>query len=190
MTIENIIKKIEAETNAEIKNIMKDANQEVKKLKVEAKKQLTEAVGLTRKQGEKRIAINRNIHLSEARRLANKIFLDAKEDIIRDCFDQAKERLGKLSGGKYQKVLENLLKESLPLVGGKGVASLTREDDKTFVRSFPNVEIKPSLVPGFGGFILESTDGKIVVDNTFNAILERNYEDIRTEVANILYSEE
>jgi V/A-type H+-transporting ATPase subunit E len=186
MTIEKIIKKIEAETE----EIMNQANKEVNALKFEAKKKLSEEMKSTRKEGEKRIAIMRNIDLSEARRAATKSILSAKEGLIKTCFDQAKERLGKLTGEEYRKVMDRLLKESLVLVGNKGVASLTREEDKAFFRAVPNMEVRSGLVPGLGGFIMESTDGKIVVDNTFNAILERNKEDIRTEVANILYPED
>jgi V/A-type H+-transporting ATPase subunit E len=140
-------------------------------------------------EGDKRVTIMRNIHLSEARRVARRITLGAKEELIDECFSKAKEQLRSLTGEEYKNVLVQLIKDSLPLIGESGTVKLTREEDKSILSSFPNLTQKPGLVQGLGGIILESSDGKIVVDNTFDAILERKKEDIRTEVAKILFPE-
>ena len=98
MTIENIIKKIETETNAEVNKILKEAKLRANELQKEAKKKITEKLNQTKTQGEKRITIMRNIHLSEARRSARRITLSAKEKLIERCFAQAKEQLRALKG--------------------------------------------------------------------------------------------
>jgi V/A-type H+-transporting ATPase subunit E len=190
MTIENIIKKIEAETKAEVNKILNDTQKEAKAIKLEAKTQIQEKLNASKKEGQKRITIIRNIHLSEARRNARRITLSAKEELINECFRQAKERLRNLKGDEYRRVLQKLINEALPHIGNKGTATLTREEDKSIIGSIPNISVKPKIIPGFGGLILESEDGKVVVDNTFKAILERKKDDIRTEVAKILYPDD
>ena len=190
MTIENIIRKIDDETKAEVGNILAEVKNEAKEIKLEAQKRIRADLKSAQEQGEKRITIMRNIHLSEARRTARKTTLSAKEELIDQCFTQAKERLKTMKGEEYRSVLTRLIKESLPHIGDKGLVTLTRDEDKSIINSFPNLKVKPELAPGLGGLIIESADGRIIVDNTFDAILERNKDDIRTEVATILYPEE
>jgi len=190
MTIDKIIQKIKAETAVNVDKILKDAQKTTKEMKLKAKKELTEQLEKIRDDGEKRITIMRNIHLSEARRASSRNILNAKEELIETSFAQAREQLRTLTGQEYRDILTRLIKESLALIGDTGVATLTREEDKAILSSFPNITVKPKLAPGLGGLIIESKDGKLVVDNTFEAILNRHREDIRTEVANILYPDE
>jgi V/A-type H+-transporting ATPase subunit E len=187
MTIDKIIQKIEAETEAEAKEILTNAQNTAKEIKKEASKELAEKLDHIKDQGEKRVTIMRNIHLSEARRMTRRSILGAKEELIQKSFEEAKNKLRSLTGEQYRQVLMKLVKESLPLVGAKAVAKVTREEDKAILRTVPNITVKPELASGLGGLIIESADGKIVVDNTFDAILERQIEEIRTEVANLLF---
>lgn len=190
MTIDNIIKKIESETAEEVNKILQQANKEARELDAEETNNLNHELNKLKEEGNKRITIMRNIHLSEARRIARRIILSAKEELIDECFSQAKEQLKSMTGEEYKNVIVQLINESLPLIGESGSVALTREEDKTILSSFPKLTVKPNLTPGLGGVILESADGKVVVDNTFDAILERRKENIRTEVANILFSDE
>ena len=189
MTIENIIKKIEAETQTEVNNIIQQARNDAQTIQSEANKALSEKLNLITKEGNKRITIMRNIHLSEARRVSRRIILGAREDLINECFRLAKERLRNLPGTEYNNVMVRLIKDSMPLINNRGSVTLTREEDKVIINRFPSLTVRTHVKPGLGGLILESADGKIVVDNTFEAILERKKEDIRTEVANILFPE-
>ena len=187
MTIKNIIQKIEAETKTEVDNILQDARDEANSLRAGSEKAVR--LGRLREQGKKRITIMRNIHLSEARRTKRRTILGAKEELINDCFEQAKGQLKELKGTDYQKVIKRLLDESKALIGANGIVTITREEDRAFITTIPNIKVKSDLASGLGGFIIESSDGKIVVDNTFDAILDRQKEDVRTSVANILYPE-
>jgi len=190
MTIDKIIQKIKAETAVNVDNILKNAQKTIKEMKLKAQKEQKEQLEKVRDTGEKQITIMRNIHLSEARRASSRNILNAKEELIETCFAQAREQLRTLTGQEYRNIMTRLIKESLALLGDSGVVTLTREEDKAILSSFPNLTVKPKLAPGLGGLIIESKDGKIVVDNTFEAILNRHREDIRTEVANILYPDE
>lgn len=190
MTIEKIIEKINAETTADVNKILKDAHRNAKEIKKNFGKELSLQINQIYEQGQKRITIMRNIHLSEARRATRRRILKAKEELIEECFKQAREHLRSLTGEDYQRVMTRLITESLKLVGNSGVATLTREEDKAILSSYQKITVKPKLAPSLGGLIMESTDGKIVVDNTFEAILDRKKEDIRTEVASILFPEE
>ena len=190
MTIEKIIQKIEAETNAEVRDIINEARRSASDLKKDADIELSQKLKQLQDQGEKRTTIMRNIHLSEARRKTRRSILSAKEELIEKCFNEARERLRNLSGEKYRSIMAKLVKEALALVGDSAVATLTRAEDKNILSAYPKITVKSEIAKGLGGLIIESADGKIVVDNTFDAILKRQMEEIRTEVANILYTEE
>ena len=190
MTIDNIIKKIETQTVEEVNKIINNAKSKASEYQQEANKILTSELNQVRTEGNKRITIMRNIHLSEARRIARRTTLSAKEDIIKECFNQASEILKALSGEEYRKVMVQLINDSLPLINNKGSVKLTRKEDQTILSAFPNLTVSSVLVKGLGGLILQSADGKVVVDNTFDAILERKKEKIRAEIANILFADE
>jgi V/A-type H+-transporting ATPase subunit E len=187
MTIDNIIKKINEESSAEINKILEEARNESKEMEAEANKSISSELASIQNEGKKRITIMRNIHLSEARRTARRTALSAKEDLIEECFSQAKERLKSMTGEEYKQVLVQIINESLPLINNKGNVILSREEDRAILSSFPNLSIKSGTTSALGGLIFESIDGKVVVDNTFDAILERQKEDIRTEIAKILF---
>jgi vacuolar-type H+-ATPase subunit E/Vma4 len=189
MTIEKIIQKIKTETANEANKILKDAKLAAGELRSESNKELNIKLNMLHDHGDKRVTIMRNIHLSEARRMTRRSILDAKEELIQECFDQARQQLQSLSGDEYRKVFTRLIDRSLTLVGDNAVATLTRDADKSFMSAYPKIKVKPGITGGLGGLILESVDGKVVVNNTFDAILNRQMEEIRTEVANILYPE-
>jgi V/A-type H+-transporting ATPase subunit E len=190
MSIEKIIQKINAETAAEINKILTEARAIAADLKKKGDMETASQLEHVRDQGNKRLTIMRNIHLSEARRVTRRSILGAKEELIQESFKRAKEQLQSLTGEQYKNIMNQLIKDSMALVGDKGVATVTREEDKAIVSANPGITVKPELTTGIGGLMIASPDGKIVVDNTFDAILERKKEDIRTEVANILYPEE
>ena len=189
MTIEAIIDRINKETSENINKILQASSQESHKVMKHAEKDLKHELGIERKKSSKNIEITRNIHLSNARRIARRTVLGKKEELINQCFDQAKAQLKELSGEEYSKTIRRLIKDGMNLIGNEALAIPSKDEDLTIIKEFSNLTLSDERTGAIGGIILKSKDGKIIVNNTFDAILERYKEDIRTEVANALFSE-
>jgi vacuolar-type H+-ATPase subunit E/Vma4 len=189
MTIEAIIDKINKETSENINKILKASKQESQKVHAKAKSDLDRELLQEQKKSEKNIEITRNIHLSNARRIARRSVLGKKEELINECFSQAKAQLKELSGDEYRTTIRKLITEGVKLIGTEAVAIPSKDEDLAIIKEFSNLTLSNERTGAIGGVILRSKDGKTVVNNTFDAILERYKDDIRTEVANALFSE-
>ncbi|MCK5559987.1 MAG: hypothetical protein KAJ51_05315 [Thermoplasmata archaeon] len=189
MTIEAIIDRINKETSENINKILKASSQETQKVMKKAEKELQHELGLERKKSAKNIKITRNIHLSNARRVARRTVLGKKEELIIECFDQAKAQLKKLSGDEYGKTIRRLITDGMKLIGNEVIAIPSKDEDLGIIKEFSSLTLSNERTGAIGGIILKSKDGKIIVNNTFDAILDRYKEDVRTEVANALFFE-
>ena len=190
MTIETIINKINKDTLENIKKILKASEAETRKILKKAKKELERELELERKKAERNITITRNIHLSNARRIARRSILVKKEELIEECFSEASRKLRELSSEEYRKTIQNLIEDGMKLIGDEAVVIPTKEEDLAIIRTFGKLTLSDERTGALGGVILKSKDGKVIVNNTFDALLERYKDDIRTEVASILFSEE
>ncbi len=189
MTIETIIDKINKETSENINKILKASKLESQKVITKAKNDLARELLQEQKKTEKNMEITRNIHLSNARRIARRTVLGKKEELINECFYQAKAQLKQLSGDEYRTTIRKLITEGVKLIGNETIVIPSKDDDLGVIKEFSNLTLSNERTGAIGGIILKSKDGKIIVNNTFDAILERYKDDIRTEVANALFSE-
>ncbi len=189
MTLEAIINKINKETSENVNKILKASKKESEKINRQARKELQLELEQERKKAEKSREIIRNIHLSNARRIARRTVLGKKEELINECFDQAKVSLQQLSGDEYNKTIRKLINNGMKLIGNEAVVIPSKEDDLRIISEFSTLTVSNERTGAIGGVILQSKDGKVIVNNTFEAIIERYKDDIRAEVANVLFSE-
>jgi len=189
MTLEAIIDKINKETSENVNKILKASKKESNKILKRAQKELQSELKQERKKAERNREIIRNIHLSNARRIARRTVLSKKEELINECFNKAKTSLQQLSGDEYAKTIRKLIINGMALIGNEAVVIPSKDEDLRIISEFSSLTVGNERTGAIGGVILQSKDGKIVVNNTFEAILERYKDDIRTEVANVLFSE-
>jgi V-type H+-transporting ATPase subunit E len=189
MTLEAIIAKIEKETSENVNEILEASKQESEKKLNKAQQELRNELEQEKKKAERNREVIRNIHLSNARRMARRTVLSEKEKLINSCFDHAKISLKELGELEYKKTVRRLITEGMKLIGKETIVIPSKDDDLSVISEFSNLTISNERTGAIGGIILKSKDGKIIVNNTFEAILERYKDDIRTKVASILFSD-
>ncbi len=190
MSIQTIIDRINQEATEAAKEKLETARKHIGERLMRAKRERSKQLKQMREQAEKEREIERNIRISEARREARRTVLEAKEEVISECFQIAKKKLSKLSETRYEQFLERMLDAALEKLDGECVAHLTREEDREwFASASRRVSVASALIDGRGGFILEGAKGRMRIDATFDGILTRDHTAIRAEVAKILFAD-
>ncbi len=122
--------------------------------------------------------------------------LEIVEDNLNKSFEEAMKKLKAASESQgYEKVLRALVLEALDQVGGESfVLHSNSRDQKTLkkiaemVSKEKNVKISIDASPlekTIGGVVVNSSDGYVTFDNTFEARLERLKPSLRKQIAQI-----
>ncbi|MBU2564739.1 MAG: V-type ATP synthase subunit E [Candidatus Thermoplasmatota archaeon] len=189
--VDKIIERIKKESEAKVKEIMDNANNEAENIRKRNEKETGKMIEKIRQAYENDAETVKNTILSGAKIESKRIQLQVREDIINECFIRAEKNLANMDGGVYEKFLDRIIREGVDVVGENTVMRCA-EKDITVVKKIAsslNAGIDKNFLNTIRGVIIESKDGKIRVNNTFDGILSRNKESVRKEVAEILFGE-
>lgn len=186
MSAEKIIEQINKDSEKEIKQIQKDAENQVKIILDTSKKKAEIEV--------EKIINNSNIEggnlkkilISKASQDAKREIMNAREKIIEDCFTKAHSELSKLKGKEYNSIVKKLIKDGVKKLGKNCTISVSREEDKKIAKEL-DVSVN-GTVESSGGVVIKSSDGKIILDHTFDGILNREKNKIRIKIGKLLFS--
>src|SRR3972149_6776137 len=139
---------------------------------------------------------------ADAKIKANWTMLSKKECCIVAVIDEVKNKLRILTQTKeYISILEKLITEAGIILGGKQLEVLLNERDSTLPLKLNEIAKEISEKTGFetklrlseekpkviGGAMVRTTNGKVIMDNTFDDILGRRDRDLRSKIAKILF---
>ncbi|WXG43374.1 MAG: V-type ATP synthase subunit E family protein [Promethearchaeati archaeon SRVP18_Atabeyarchaeia-1] len=200
------IKKIE-------KKIMDEAEDKAKLILKEADKSKKETIEELRREGEReaeKIARSGSEEadslkmqkVAEARLKAKQMIIASKEQLINETMDKARQKLIELTASKgYEKILQKLIEEGgiglgggeLEIVlAGKGTKtnldlnSISSNIEKETGRK-TTVKLSQEKSKSIGGVVVRKTDATIMIDNTFEARIDRAIREIRIRVAKLLF---
>jgi len=199
--VEKIEEIIINEAKEKAENIIVKAREEAKKVldkaEQEAKREAEEIISKKKTDAE---AQARRI-LSEAKLEARLKILNVKEQLISEAFDKALDKLKEFTqSAQYKSALENLIKDAAIIIRGGDLEVLLPEntnvdldlskiakevEEQTGVKT--SLNISKERIRSIGGVIVRSKDRLLTVDNTFEARLERLREQLRVNVANLLF---
>ncbi len=152
--------------------LLADARKEGRRVVEEAKKE----VGLM-------VENEKNEQIAAARLQAKKIINDAKEDVVERALGQAFEELKKLRNEReYRALLASLIKEGTHEIGKDAVVYVKKNDAKLARGLGLGVKLVDKHIDCAGGALIESRDGRVRMDNTFEARFEEMKESLRKEV--------
>jgi V/A-type H+-transporting ATPase subunit E len=194
--VDKIISKIESDAKAEAQRIKADARQEAKRILDDARERGEREHSKILGRGKKDIDTLVNRIKSGARIDARRTVIGTKNQVISRCFAEAREALSKLTNTKkYENVLRNLITDGAKLVGND-VILLSNKKDKHIVRkvisSMPKgakISVGKESIDTMGGVAVKSKSGDVMVNNTFEARLERQKNELRYEISKILCGE-
>ncbi|ENN96081.1 H+transporting two-sector ATPase E subunit [Methanocaldococcus villosus KIN24-T80] len=204
MGIEKIKEKILEDAKNEVRKIIAEAEEERKKILEEAKKEAERRKEQILKKGEKEAEMIKNRIIAEAKLEAKKMILKTKEELIEKAIVKLREDLLKYpeSNEYKEKLIKLIMDGAIALGGGEILVRLNERDDKlidaqvlwNLEKTIEDMTGKVTILKKgkpvniIGGCILESSDGFKVLDNSLEAIFDRNLPNIRSKVMEILFS--
>jgi len=185
-----------------IKEARKSADMMLEKQKESARQKAGEKVSSMLKKTESEVATIRGTVFTDVRRKASWTVLYEKERLVTHVLDEVKTKLEALSQSKkYISILETFIVDAGTVLGGGTLEVLLNKRDLTLPLK-PNVlakaitektgkttqlKLSKQKIETFGGVVVKTVDGKIVADNTFEAILKRREKELRFKTARILF---
>ncbi len=205
-SLKSITEQILQEAKESAEAILKDA-QEYLNRKLEEQRQLginkaNEEARYLLKKAEAEAETDRLRKIAEAKIKANWIILSQKEQIINTVLSEVKKRLKILTKSKeYIFILEKLILEAGIILGGGELEVQLNAQDSTLPLDFnrmalnigerTGVETKLRLseekIEVIGGAIVKAANGKFLMDNTFDDIINRQERNFRIKIAKFLF---
>jgi len=201
-----------------IEALLSEAHETAKKIIQDAEKTVQETLEEQRKKGresarESVISIEKKaqndsviLKLRDTTSVESKakwLILEKKHKLIENVLNQVKDELRTLiKTDKYIHVLENIIVEGGIIVGATDLEVILNERDSTLPMDLDKLAEKirektgkktkitksAKKIDAIGGAIIQTTDGKIVMKNTFEAVLNNSERDIRFRIAQILFT--
>ena len=208
---------MESEAQKVTDQILTDAKEDAKYIIIDARKEaemMQERQGeLGRQKAAERVSsivgkarnesdITRGMVFTDIRRKAGWMILSEKERLITNVLDEAKSRLTALAKTeKYMPELERMILDAGIALGGGELQVLLNERDSALPlklnaiskavseKTGNRTELKLSKerTKASGGVVVKSTDGKVILDNTFEAMLKRRERELCLKIARILF---
>lgn len=187
MSAEKIIQQIKKDAEKQVKEILKEAEKQVKETINKSKKEAEEQAEKILAEGKTQSENIQRILISKANQDAKKEIMKAREKLIDECFIKAHHKLSTLNEPEYVETVTYLMKEGCRKLGSNCTVLVSRDADKKIAEKL-GLKISGSIESA-GGIMLKSSDGKVILDSTFDGILKREKDKIRIKVGKLLFSE-
>lgn len=181
MGLDQVIQEVLDEGQREADTILEEAREEADAILQDAREQANA-------EKEARLEEAREEADSEARRIkasaelkAKKERLDAEADVLASVRSRVETRLAELPTEQRHDLLRTLIEDSGADAFGEGAKAWAPEEDRPVVEEY-TFDYEGSL-DALGGVIVESPDGSVREDLTFDALLDGVWRDQMHEVA-------
>ena len=200
--IDRILNDAREEAKAVIKEAKRSAEMLLEKQRQLASHSAEKEVYSLLKRAENEAAVIKGKVTTDIKRRAGWSVLSEKERLVTSVLNEVKNRLVNLQKSEeYLPVLEKLIVDAGTVLDGGTLEVVLNENDSSLPLKLNKLEKK--IADGTGvktqlkiskqqikavGVIVKTNDGKIFVDNTFEAILSRRERELRLKIARILFS--
>ena len=180
MSIDALLLHLEEDARREAARLRQEATERAQEIvaRAEADASRKRALHLERVAGQRRSAGERQV--AAARAEARERFLQARMAVLDRVFDAASASLGRMEVSRYKGSVAHLARDAARYLE-RGPAVLQSPHDAAqaagaAIQDLPDLRVEPADVPA--GVTGRSADGRVVVDNTLAAILERRRADL------------
>jgi V/A-type H+-transporting ATPase subunit E len=209
--VDKIISHIKAEAEKEISEILLKAQAEADNITKAAQEKAKRETERVLSNGKRVASLEGQKIIAEARINVRRKRMDSQEEAIVASFDAAKKALeelaekGKRDNLTYKDILFNLIVSASEIVAGKKLELVfNQRDSKNFnkemlrearesVKKRTGREISLSLtgdtIQCLGGVVVRDLDKQVEVDNTLETKLNQLKENLRVDVAKILFGD-
>lgn len=197
MSLSTILDAITASGNAAVAALGAEVDRQAAVIRAEAQIEAAAAQQAEQQAALQPLVNERYRRLQQARLQALRVVSAAQETLINTILEQTEERLATSSADPtYPAILRRLVTEALEalgseIAGGQPIARVRLGDVALIQTQFS--ELMPHLeatLEGWGGVILTSSDGRVVVDNRLETRFERALPHLRQALARRLNGDE
>lgn len=187
--LDNILKEIKQDSDAQVKKIIADAEAEAEKIMSEARSEGEKIAEKIKAEAEKKAEVIKSRGASAAELSAKRAVLKKKQEIISKYINAAREKLEALEGEEYFEVLKGIIEKN---AGGKsGEIVLSKADKKNVSAEFEaflkekGLKISAAELDGKKGCIIDY--GSIEENCTFDAMFDSLSEELSDKTMAMLF---
>ncbi|MDO8627045.1 MAG: V-type ATP synthase subunit E [Candidatus Diapherotrites archaeon] len=185
MSLDVLAKEIIKEAEKSVEEIKSEALREKKRILKEAEEKKEQLLSNAQKNIDTIIASEEKEKLSSVQLEAKKSLNEAKESAVINSLDVLWQDFVSLRSGKnYSEILSKLAKQGVKEIGSNAVVKVNSKDAKLLKGSF---NLSKESVDISGGVIVTSADGRIIVNNSFEALFESKTDDLKKELFKELF---
>jgi len=200
--LDRILKDAKEEARTIVKEAKKSAEMMLEKQKQTALRNAEKEVHYLLRRAENEADIIRGKVTTDVKRRTGWVVLFEKDRLITSVLNEVENRLVNLQKSEeYLPVLEKLIIDAGIVLGGGTLEIMLNENDSSLPLKLNKLEKK--IADGTDvktrlkiskqkikavGVIVKTVEGRIFVDNTFEAILNRRKRELRLRIARILFS--
>ena len=193
MSLDNVVEDIQDEAHARANEIREEGERRAEEIVETAEADAEELLDARKKEVERQIEQEREQAVSGAKLEAKQERLEARRDVLEDVKAQVETELRELSGDDREELTRALLDEAATEFEGQAsVAVYGREDDADLIEEL--VADYDGFEYGgehdcLGGVVVDATDSRVRVNNTFDSVLDDVWEDNLKDVSGILFDQ-
>ena len=193
MSLDNVVEDIQDEAHARANEIREEGERRAEEIVETAEADAEELLDARKKEVERQIEQEREQAVSGAKLEAKQERLEARRDVLEDVKSQVETELRELSGDDREELTRALLDEAATEFEGQAsVAVYGREDDADLIEEL--VADYDGFEYGgehdcLGGVVVDATDSRVRVNNTFDSVLDDVWEDNLKDVSGILFDQ-
>jgi vacuolar-type H+-ATPase subunit E/Vma4 len=188
------------EAQQEAEGIVNLARREAERILESARAELDQVYLSESPQEKKLKAKTRYTQIVAAAELeAQRQLLLSQERMIAEVQQRVKERLPQIrNDSRYAEILMSLIRQGLTELDGSTFKVLVAPEDRQLVtdemltrlheETGKTVQLSEQSQAGLIGAIIQRTDGRVMCDNSFQAILQRQQDEIRLLIAQELFA--
>lgn len=192
---ELIIQEIHREAEQKIQYILNEAREEAEKIKEEARKRAEDQAEWILRKARTQAEIEKQRLVANAKLEVRKKRLVVQEELVKEVLSALRERLSSLPDDEYFETLGRLAREGVEELGLKEVVvtsnertiNLLSERLEEFKEKVGVEVVLGEPIETIGGLVVSDPEGKVRVDNTFEARMERMENELRAEIARALF---
>ena len=193
MSLDNVVEDIRDEAHARADEIHREGERRAEEIIEAAETDAEELLDARKEEVERQIEQEREQTVSSANLEAKQERLEARRDVLDDVRSRVEAELRELSGDDREELTRALLDEAATeFEGDQSVAVYGREDDAGLIEEL--VAEHDGFEYGgehdcLGGVVVDGTDSRVRVNNTFDSVLGDIWEDSLKDVSGILFDQ-
>jgi len=187
MPLDSVVQEIYRKGDEQVQAIINEAKREAEKIIAEAEGKAKEILEKARKDGEKEAEALRRQEISSVRLEMKRELLNKQKVIIEAVFKSMEERIKNMDLDTKKKIYTTLLKR----YATEGMVIYSNREDEDLVKSIIQELGLNARYGGniecLGGIVIESVDGELRINLTFEELLNRLYEQKMSELSKMLF---